>query len=71
MSVKAKPKPTKNHTTKLIHSRKAAAAPSTAGDILLGIAREFESLPPRVFENIPTDFAKNFEHYMYGLPKEE
>jgi len=30
-----------------------------------------EQVPEKEWEKLPKDFARNFEHYMYGAPKEE
>ena len=42
---------------------------------LLGIVERVrevqDSMPPEVWENLPTDGARNKKHYLYGHPKEE
>lgn len=30
-----------------------------------------DSVPPDTWDNVPTDYAKNYKHYLYGHPKEE
>ena len=30
-----------------------------------------ESVPPDTWDNMPTDGAKNYKHYLYGHPKED
>ena len=30
-----------------------------------------EAIPQKEWENIPTDLAKNYKHYLYGHPKEK
>ena len=30
-----------------------------------------ESAPAEIWDNLPTDGAKNYRHYLYGHPKEE
>lgn len=30
-----------------------------------------QSAPPNVWDDMPTDTAKNYRHYLYGHPKEE
>ena len=30
-----------------------------------------KSMPPDVWDDLPTDLAKNKKHYLYGYPKEE
>ena len=30
-----------------------------------------ESLPPDAWDDLPTDGAKNYKHYLYGHPKED
>lgn len=33
--------------------------------------RLHNSVPAEAWENLPTDGAKNYKHYLYGRPKEE
>lgn len=35
------------------------------------IAEIGEQVPKEEWEKLPKDFARNFEHYLYGAPKEE
>ena len=30
-----------------------------------------KSMPPDAWDDLPTDGAKNYKHYLYGFPKEE
>ena len=30
-----------------------------------------KSVPPEAWDNMPTDGAKNYKHYLYGHPKVE
>lgn len=30
-----------------------------------------KSMPPDAWEDLPTDGAENYKHYLYGFPKEE
>ncbi len=30
-----------------------------------------QQVPPEEWDKLPKDFARNFEHYMYGAPREE
>ncbi len=51
----------------------ADASAHSAG--LLGLVERIERLresyPPDLWEDVPTDSAKNFKHYLYGHPKVE
>ena len=41
-----------------------------AGEAVLGIFRKIhESLPEGAFDDMPTDGARNYKHYLYGWPK--
>ncbi|MCY4365596.1 MAG: antitoxin family protein [Chloroflexi bacterium] len=33
--------------------------------------RNRQSAPAEIWDNLPTDGAKNYRHYLYGHPKEE
>jgi hypothetical protein len=51
--------------------RARSVEPASALDTILQIVREFEALPPETWKNTPRDLAKNVDHYLYGLPKED
>ena len=76
MAVKAKPKAPATHRQKPANgkpsSKSATVKPFAARDMLLAIAKKFESLPPGAWnQNRPRDMAMNLDHYLYGLPKEQ
>lgn len=85
MSVKAKRREPVTHRQRrapVTHRQKLAGVkrspkmatenPFAARDMLLAIAKEFESLPPGAWnKNRPRDMAKNLDHYLYGLSKEQ
>ena len=39
-------------------------------DLLDRIVELGKQIPPEELANIPPDFAKNIDHYLYGAPKE-
>ena len=49
------------------------ATPHSRGllGILEMVEKMRESYPPNMWDGVPTDGAKNYEHYLYGHPKEE
>lgn len=53
----------------------AVAEPSTtmsAGQAILAMFDELhKSAPPGAFDELPTDGARNYKHYLYGFPKDE
>jgi len=43
-----------------------------AGQSILEMFDEFHrSMPEGAFDDLPTDGARNYKHYLYGFPKEE
>jgi hypothetical protein len=54
-----------------IPAHKSNGKHASASETLLKIAKDFESLPESVFENIPRDYAQNMDHYLYGFSKTE
>ena len=45
--------------------------PSNAGESILAMFERLrESVPADAFDNMPSDGAKNYKHYLYGWPKE-
>ncbi len=48
---------------------KEEEAPLPLREFLLAIATMGEQIPAEVRAKIPTDFAKNLDHYLYGHPK--
>jgi len=51
-------------------ARKSSGKSASASETLLKIAKDFESLPPDVFENITRDYAQNMDYYFYGYTSE-
>ena len=53
----------------------AAAEPGTTmptGQAILAMFDELhKSAPPGAFDELPTDGARNYKHYLYGFPKDE
>ena len=49
------------------------AAPQANGkeSVLEMFERLRNSVPPDTWDGLPTDGAKNIDHYLYGAPKEE
>ena len=50
-----------------------AATPQANGteSVLEMFERLRNSVPPDIWDNMPTDGAKNYKHYLYGHPKVE
>ena len=47
-------------------------APGNAGQSILEMFDEIHrSMPEGAFDDLPTDGARNYKHYLYGFPKEE
>ncbi|MCB9866172.1 MAG: hypothetical protein H6816_06005 [Phycisphaerales bacterium] len=42
-----------------------------SSDLLKSIARITEGLPDEELDKLPSDLAKNFDHYHYGHPRED
>ena len=49
----------------------APLPPPTGESILEMFERLRKSVPPEAWDNLPTDGAKNYKHYLYGHPKVE
>ena len=46
--------------------------PTNAGESIIRIFEKArESVPESAFDDLPTDGAKNYKHYLYGFPKEK
>lgn len=46
--------------------------PGNAGQSILEMFDEIHrSMPEGAFDDLPTDGARNYKHYLYGFPKEE
>lgn len=52
-------------------SIKDAPPPREAESVLEMFERLRKSVPPEAWDNMPTDGAKNYKHYLYGHPKVE
>ena len=42
----------------------------TEHSVLRMIRRIHESVPDSAWDNVPTDGARNYKHYLYGWPKD-
>ncbi len=51
--------------------RKASAQKSKAENIIALAHKHFSSVPKKAWEGLPTDLAKNADHYLYEHPKEK
>jgi hypothetical protein len=47
------------------------AAPSSVQELFESIAEMGRRMPPEIRAKIPTDLARNHEHYLYGHPKQD
>lgn len=44
---------------------------SEAGSYMETLKRIWREAPPGAWDDIPTDLALNYKHYLYGLPKKD
>ncbi len=60
-------------TAKKISTRKKnGASAKTNAERIIALAHKHSSrIPPEAWEGIPSDLAKNVDHYLYGHPKEK
>ena len=52
-------------------AKPAAKGTDGSESILEMFERLRNSVPPGAWDNLPTDLAKNYKHYLYGHPKVE
>ena len=56
----------------VIVSIEDAPPPNSVTESILDMFERLrESVPPEAWNNMPTDGAKNYKHYLYGHPKVE
>ena len=63
--------PTIDRGVSAVRAPKARTEAASQLETLLGRLEEIgDAMTPSERANIPNDFAKNIEHYLYGAPKE-
>ena len=55
----------------VVSIEEAPSPRSERESILEMFERLRKSVPPEAWDNLPTDGAKNYKHYLYGRPKVE
>jgi len=57
-------------TAKKISKPKKPVSPKTGAERIIALAHKHSSrIPPKEWEGVPADLAKNVDHYLYGHPK--
>ena len=57
-------------TAKKISKLKKGTSAKTSAERIIALAHKHSSrIPPEAWEGVPSDLAKNVDHYLYGHPK--